>query len=766
MARYNLAEASVFSTEKIGPDLFGANYVTSFDFEFQSGSEALALMGEIGITVLRFPGGSITESVFTEASFNTGDWDATQYTDENGRTTPLTTIGSFTEAAALSGADIQLVIPTRVAFDETAGQALSNENYGERTSINGEYLDNLDAYIINAIAEADANGVKIVRFEIGNEFWGSGEMSASEYGFLAAYLTAYLSASYPEIDVITQIVSSANQYSPLAPKTVFLEPDGQGDFEVNFSSSADMSDWQTVTMPGSGNAATQTLTIAEQFATNSYAAQNLDGVVEHVYFDGGFSEIDGQRDFALNFSYNVFIDALGLDDIDYFITEWSPRNPLGSLDLYNQGNANGLQYAHTVTEAFFELTSNGVDGANFWPLTFGNPSIDSRVLVDTTELDLTFGGIMFQLLAEYTTGLVPVLDFEVESMIDIHGFADVDTLTLVIAERSGEIPDVQAVELALNEFLISENYFVTTTILNSNNGNYSDISASPEIIVLDGYVHSGNVLEVPLSSWDIAIVQIRSIPEGQSAFDINSDRSSSIHREASDLLFGGVGNDRFYGEGGDDEIYGREGNDILVGGLGSDLLRGGAGNDLIKGGNGNDNIKGGNGDDNIKGGSGNDNIKGGNGDDNIKGGNGDDNIKGGNGDDNIKGGSGNDNIKGGGGNDNIKGGSGNDNIKGGSGNDNIKGGSGNDNIKGGKGDDRLSGGDGADTFVFGKNDGNDKVLDFQIDIDVIAIGDKSHRFSDLSFTDSNNNLVVEFGDTSITIMEVSLSDITADSFTF
>ena len=121
--------------------------------------------------------------MFTEASFNTGDWDANSFTDGDGNVTTLTTIASFIEVAGQIGADIQLVIPTRVAFSESAGQALFNGTFGERDRLDLGYLDRLDAYIDYAITEASANGVEISRFEIGNEFWGSGEMNASEYGF-------------------------------------------------------------------------------------------------------------------------------------------------------------------------------------------------------------------------------------------------------------------------------------------------------------------------------------------------------------------------------------------------------------------------------------------------------------------------------------------------------------------------------------------------------------------------------------------------------
>ena len=90
-------------------------------------------------------------------------------------------------------------------------------------------------------------------------------------------------------------------------------------------------------------------------------------------------------------------------------------------------------------------------------------------------------------------------------------------------------------------------------------------------------------------------------------------------------------------------------------------------------------------------------------------------------DDDFRGGSGNDTITGGEGFDTLKGGSGDDTLKGGSGDDTLKGGSGNDTLEGGSGNDTLKGGLGADTFVFTEGHGDDQVLDFDPENDIIDL---------------------------------------------
>lgn len=775
MQTYRLYEHEDFSSDPVSSQMFGTNYVTSFDYEFVAGTDELDLLAELGIQAFRFPGGSITETVFTEASFITGNWDTRKYTDEFGNVTTLTTLSDFMEAASAVGADVQLVIPTRVAFDLSAGQALYEGSYGNRTALDDDYYKMLDRYIEEAIFEARSRGVSIVRFEIGNEFWGSGEMTAAEYGYVAATLTEYLSSKYPSVDVITQIVSSANQFSPLGDRTVFLEADGHGDFIIHTAEPDNSVDFIKATIPGSGNAGAQTQSIADQFLLNPKAISQLDGIVEHVYFDAGFGGIDSQRDFSLEYPYRVFVNALGLPDLDYFITEWSPRNPLWATDAFNFGDANGLSYAHSVTEAFFELVSHGVDGANFWPLTFGNPSMDSRVLVDTSELDLTFGGAMFQMLSEFTIGLVPVLDYEKSNEIDIHGFKNDSTFTMIVAERGGDWSTPEGVEIDLGEFQPSNEYFIDITTMKSDNGLLEDISSSPVMITGGGEVSNGSIIELSLSSYEIAAVRIQKITKGNDTIKGTEVRDIIKGEQGNDLLFGYDGNDKIKGGIGSDTVYGGHGHDKLVGSAGNDILFGGRGNDRLEAGNHKDVLRGGSGQDELGGGDENDRLYGGIGDDLLGGGKGDDKLFGGHGDDRLfgdqggdilLGNQGNDRLSGRYGNDELHGNCGNDKLSGGQGNDTLFGGQGNDTLFGGQGNDRLTGGSGQDTFVFRHGVGGGNIMDFQPDLDAIKINGGPSDFSHLHISNIDGNAHIQLGSGTIIVENVSSSDLSADIFIF
>ena len=246
-------------------------------------------------------------------------------------------------------------------------------------------------------------------------------------------------------------------------------------------------------------------------------------------------------------------------------------------------------------------------------------------------------------------------------------------------------------------------------------------------------------------------------------------------------------------------IMGTSGADVLRGGAGSDQMQGGAGNDRLSGLTGNDLLKGDSGNDTLFGGDGNDTLNGGWGQEALTGGKGVDtavydglmkivvnlgltgpqdtgqgrdtllsieNLRSGSGND-ILTGSGQSNVLDGqGGNDKLIGGLGNDTLLGGAGNDTLQGGAGNDFLFAGAGQDLLTGGRGADRFVFAQSDGSNTVTDYQDGFDRIQIESGAQSISDLTIWRSGGNTVITFDDTSITLLAVDRSQITAADFVF
>lgn len=106
-----------------------------------------------------------------------------------------------------------------------------------------------------------------------------------------------------------------------------------------------------------------------------------------------------------------------------------------------------------------------------------------------------------------------------------------------------------------------------------------------------------------------------------------------------------------------------------------------------------------------------DTIVGTNEDETIFGLGGNDRLLGNGGNDRLSGDDGNDVLMGGAGCDALSGGAGDDVLFGNEGNDIVSGGLGDDVIEGGAGNDLLLGGDGSDTYVYGRGDGSDDIIE-------------------------------------------------------
>ncbi|MEJ7928204.1 Ig-like domain-containing protein [Sphingobium sp. AN641] len=274
-----------------------------------------------------------------------------------------------------------------------------------------------------------------------------------------------------------------------------------------------------------------------------------------------------------------------------------------------------------------------------------------------------------------------------------------------------------------------------------------------------------DVTEGTAAADDIDGQQNRDIIRGMAGNDLLSGGSGN------DVIEGGDGNDLLAGDDGDDALSGQAGLDQIDGGVGNDTLYGGDDRDDLDGGIGNDTLNGEGGNDGVRaagddawrgftalgltGGDGTDTLNGGDGDDYLDGGLGADQLVGGLGfdgatyaastaavtvslatgvgtggsaqgdtltgiellqgsayGDTLTGSAANDIIYGEVGNDIIRGGAGQDYLFGGLGNDSIDAEAGNDYLDGGAGDDTLIGGADNDTYHVARNQGNDRIQNY------------------------------------------------------
>lgn len=204
-----------------------------------------------------------------------------------------------------------------------------------------------------------------------------------------------------------------------------------------------------------------------------------------------------------------------------------------------------------------------------------------------------------------------------------------------------------------------------------------------------------------------------------------------------------AGSDLYDGAGGDDTIEGGAGSDTLNGGDGDDRVFAGLDDDQLDGGAGANYLRGEEGDDVVNGGDDHDDINGNMGADTLYAGAGDDWVRGGKDDDIVFAGEGDDLAFGDLGNDTVGGGAGGDSISGGAGDDMLRGDDGDDTIAGEAGMDTMDGGIGADVFVFGGEEGVDKVMWFNAgEGDQVLIADGL----DVTITQEGDDVVISAAD--------------------
>ncbi|MEO0645606.1 MAG: hypothetical protein AAFZ17_05535 [Cyanobacteria bacterium J06650_10] len=129
--------------------------------------------------------------------------------------------------------------------------------------------------------------------------------------------------------------------------------------------------------------------------------------------------------------------------------------------------------------------------------------------------------------------------------------------------------------------------------------------------------------------------------------------------------------------------------------------------------------------------------------------------------DTLLGNGGDDQLLGGSGNDRMFGNDGNDFLLGESGKDRLFGNDGTDVLWGGKGNDRLIGGADSDIFVLSQGEGRDRIRDFRLEEDFIALTPKL-SLGQLEIRQVKNNTVIKFGRETIAVLDrTSATDLIA-----
>ena len=406
-------ESTLENPETISTDHFGANLLLTQDVELiDPDSNMLQDLDALGVNTIRFPGGSVTEEIFNP------NYPNTSFNYKSG--TQIIALEDFFFALTGSNHDVNLVVPTSNAFTYSAGEAAllpsdHAQKYGSRTEISEEFIgspytggleydsegnaipqgaelkvDGILGYVSYSLQLADANNIEIKTIEIGNEFWGSGQMTASEYGLVAGVVAVELNNllespeySHHDVEIIVQSTSAASAlYSPKNDVSAYVaEIEGEMQIISNdlinkttekggYNGEVDPS-WQLITIPGQGGSNRQSDDIVTALNSVEGAGDSIDGVTVHYYESSGLDSFsaDGSSSGPDNSKgptfdnlhrFNTDLERNSDEELSFHITEWNAREN----DIF------GLKHASMMVELFFELTSNGVDSAQTWPLTF------------------------------------------------------------------------------------------------------------------------------------------------------------------------------------------------------------------------------------------------------------------------------------------------------------------------------------------------------------------------------------------------------------
>lgn len=416
---------SGYEATVISEAMFGVNTLINNRSELNDHLKNLS--EDISFSTLRYPGGSVTEEHFNLHLYDGESFDELVDTSNPGAN--LLEFVSFLDLAASVGSPVSFVIPTRYGLGATstdstpmtAGMALLDGNYGNRVPRTG-YIDKVRDFVVDAIAEAGRKGVTIESFEIGNEFWGSGQMTAREYALLTAELTKAIAEELSELNltadpkIIIQSISSAGEFSPSSDNVVYVNTNSP-DLEISTKLQTG-GGWEPHTIMNQGSAGAQLRDMIKVFDNDIDAQNAVDGIIEHVYETGGFALVDistaghFQNDYVNLFKWESELER----DFDFYVTEWNTKR----LDAPNN---RGLEHASMLVEVFYEMATHGINGAQIWPLFSAN-SDSTSLFIDGTENRLTFAGVAFDLMSESLVELTPFLDYET-SGIDLHGFKEI-----------------------------------------------------------------------------------------------------------------------------------------------------------------------------------------------------------------------------------------------------------------------------------------------------------------------------------------------------
>jgi hypothetical protein len=487
--------------------LFGGNLLASRGILMGPGSYDEAING-LGVTGLRYPGGSLTEEYFDITNPDT----TTATSNITGETTDFIPISEFLSYANANGQEVTIVVPTYSQFGEPDenGNRLSNVNEA-----------NLREFVHDVVTGVYGEA-PIIAIEIGNEYWGSGLMNAVEYGRLSSEMVLVIDDELQavteeygiETDQIGVLVQAGFNFGTSEISADYVGWDSH-DVIDDLMAKYPAADLSYDNIRGNGNVNWSEVNnelIIMSFDTPEEMAA-VHGVVGHIYTNGVESDDNGT--FQLDTMTNSWLEKDGFEDLRIHITEWNQKST-NSLD---RDEDYGLFQAHEMLDIMESFMAAGVDQAYVWPL-IQNTANPLSAGMDYTGP--TAPGEMFSMMSENLPGkaaidFTPGRDRDTEyedDTVDVHAFAGQGDMVFYIVSITSEtaINDIDLSKLVAGYDTMDIS--VLGVLLGERPGNTrSDVDVqqlNAEDIFQDG------ILEVDLDEGEIMQVIIRGIQPTES----------------------------------------------------------------------------------------------------------------------------------------------------------------------------------------------------------------------------------------------------------
>lgn len=365
-------------------DHFGANILATRDKLGENGTYDEAVE-HLGVSTIRYPGGSLTERYF-----DLSDPDrlmAEHYI--TGADQPLLPYSEFMAFAEETDRSVMIVLPTRSQLSQQADANGDRFAAIDEDTLRDFLRDTLDGFY---------GAPRIAGFEIGNEYWDSGEMTSVEYGRVASAMARIVKeelTTHPDFDTLfaeTTVnvqVGLDNGYAALDGRYSGTAQDQLDQFSAEYDLPLDdgfIYSNGTVAWSKIAN-----LLIVREFDLPEERAA-VDGVIAHVYSKGEFETSSHTFELRL---IDTFWDE-GFNDVKPVITEWNVRSPGRDAETDF-----GLVQAGEMLDLVEAMGLHDVSAAYVWAVQQGS---NSNLMGDEGNPDETVGGAFFRMMSEALPG--------------------------------------------------------------------------------------------------------------------------------------------------------------------------------------------------------------------------------------------------------------------------------------------------------------------------------------------------------------------------